>query len=139
MKLISLGIALAMICGTSSGLRGQERATKRKVFYFPIGAETLTPVTSSNIEQRGRFCEIRSTKNIYTIKNALDSAVSPLSQKFSDLTVRVKLIEATDMGDKLLAAVENDGEVRFATGKEAIISPRGMKAIKKVIETQCQK
>lgn len=140
MKWISRGIVLAIVVvvfGNNCDLRGQAKERKLKVYYVPIGAETLTPVTSANIEMRGRHCEIRSTKDIYAISNVLDSTKSR-SQEFSDKTVRVKLIEASDTGDKLLALVENHGEVRFATGKEGIISPRGMATIKKVIEAQCR-
>jgi hypothetical protein len=141
MKLISLGIALAVVVvvfGSNCGLRGQEREGKMKVYYFPIGAQTLTPVTSANIEERGRHCEISSAKDIHAIKNVLDSA-KPSSQNFSDRAVRVKLIEASDTGDKLLALVENDGAVRFATGKEGMISARSMETLKKVIDPQCSK
>ena len=141
MKLISLGIALAVVVvvfGSNCGLRGQEREGKMKVYYFPIGAQTLTPVTSANIEERGRHCEISSAKDIYAIKNVLDSA-KPSSRSFSDRAVRVKLIEASDTGDKLLALVENDGVVRFATGKEGMISARSMETLKKVIDPQCSK
>ena len=141
MKLISLGIVLAVVVvvfGSNCGLRGQEREGKMKVYYFPIGAQTLTPVTSANIEERGRHCEISSAKDIYAIKNVLDSAKSS-SQNFSDRAVRVKLIEASDTGDKLLALVENDGVVRFATGKEGMISSKSMETLKKVIDPQCSK
>jgi N-acetylglutamate synthase/N-acetylornithine aminotransferase len=68
----------------------------------------------------------------------LDSA-KPSSRSFSDRAVRVKLIEASDTGDKLLALVENDGVVRFATGKEGMISARRMETLKKVIDPQCSK
>ena len=94
--------------------------------------------TSANIEERGRHCEISSAKDIYAIKNVLDSA-KPSSQSFSDRAVRVKLIEASDTGDKLLALVENDGVVRFATGKEGMISAKSMETLKKVIDPQCSK
>jgi hypothetical protein len=94
--------------------------------------------TSANIEERGRHCEISSAKDIYAIKNVLDSA-KPSSRSFSDRAVRVKLIEASDTGDKLLALVENDGVVRFATGKEGMISARSMETLKKVIDPQCSK
>jgi hypothetical protein len=109
-----------------------------KVYYFPIGAQTLTPVTSANIEERGRHCEISSAKDIHAIKSVLDSA-KPSSQNFSDRAVRVKLVEASDTGDKLLALVENDGAVRFATGKEGMISSKSMETLKKVIDPQCSK
>ncbi|MFZ0307059.1 MAG: hypothetical protein WAL89_02710 [Candidatus Sulfotelmatobacter sp.] len=141
MKLISLGIALAVVVvvfGSNCGLRGQEREGKMKVYYFPIGAQTLTPVTSANIEERGRHCEISSAKDIHAIKSVLDSA-KPSSQNFSDRAVRVKLVEASDTGDKLLALVENDGAVRFATGKEGMISSKSMETLKKVIDPQCSK
>jgi hypothetical protein len=62
----------------------------------------------------------------------------PASEKFSDSAVRVKLLEASSEGDRLLAIVENEGEVRFSDGTEGQISRRGLDTIKKVIESQCR-
>ena len=107
------------------------------VYYFPVGAETLTPITSANIQERGRHCEIRNGEDIAKIKKALHDDAKPAFQKFSDYRVRLKLLEASSTGDKLLAIVENEGEVRFSDGTEAQISRRGLDTIKKVIESQC--
>jgi len=106
-----------------------------KIYYYPIGSETLTPVTSENIEKKGHLCEIASVKDIRVIKKVLDSTTRPAPQKFTDLAVRVKLVEIGDQGDKLLALVENDGIVRYA-GEDGVISPQGMNTLKKVIEAQ---
>lgn len=108
------------------------------VYYFPIEAETLTPVTSANIQERGKHCEIHSAKDIDKIRGVLHAASSPGSQKFSDKRVRVKILETSNSGDGLSAVVEKEGDVRFSDGKEAQISPRGLETIKKIIETECK-
>ena len=110
------------------------------IYYFPIGAETLTPITSVNITERGRHCELVSVHEISAIKNVLENAVRPsTSQKFSNLAVRVKLSEGSEPSDRLMALVENNGSVRFGNGTEGVISPIGMETMKKVIETRCSK
>lgn len=132
-------VVLGMILVSHCGLRGQGGEGKMTVYYFPIGEETLTPVTPANIEERGQRCEIHTTKDISKIKNVLSSAVRPSSHKFSDLAVRVKLVEASDAGDRLFAIVDHEGEVRFSDGTEGMLSPRSMKTLKKLIEAQCNK
>ncbi len=129
---------LAMFLGGCSRVQGDEGARKMTVYYFPIGAETLTPITSANIQERGRHCEIRSSGDIGKIKEVLHDAAKPPSQKFSDSAVRVKLLEPSTEGDRLLAIVENEGEVRFSDGTEGQISRRGLGTLKKVIERQCR-
>jgi hypothetical protein len=138
--LVSLGIALAIVAlvfGSGCHLNSQKAKEMMKVNYVPIGVETLTPVTSANIEARGRYCEIRSDREIFAIKKVLNSAVRSSSQEFTDLVLRVKLIEVFDTGNTLLTLVENDGRVRFANGEGGLISSRNMDTLKKVIETQC--
>jgi hypothetical protein len=122
-----------MLVGGCGRVQRDEGVTKITVYYFPIGAETLTPVTSANIQERGTYCEIRSSEGIRNIKTVLHDAGKPTSQKFSNYRVRVKLLE----GDRLLAIVENEGEVRFSDGAEGQISGRGLDTIKRVIESQC--
>jgi hypothetical protein len=142
MKFLFWGIALVALMvatGNHFELQGQAGRMKIKIYYFPIGAETLTPVTSANIQERGRYCEVHSAKDTEMIKSVLRGATKPSSQKFSDLAVRVKLIEASSAGDTLIAIVENEGEVQFADGSEGTISRSGMKAIKNIINAQCRK
>lgn len=129
---------LAMVIGGCGRVQGDEGARKMTVYYFPIGAETLTPITSANIQERGRHCEIRNGEDVRKIKQVLHDAGKPASQKFSDSAVRVKLLEASSEGDRLLAIIENEGEVRFSDGTEGQISRRGLDTIKKVIESQCK-
>jgi hypothetical protein len=95
-------------------------ATAIGVYYFPIGAETLVPITSESIEQRGRRCEIRATNDIRAIRKVLDSATDPTSEKFSNMLVRAKLFEISAMGSKLIAVAENNGLVKFPTGQERL-------------------
>ena len=129
---------LAIVIGGCGRVQGDEGVKKMTVYYFPIGAETLTPITSASIQERGRHCEIRSSADIGKIKKVLHDAAKPASQKFSDSAVRAKLLEASSEGDRLLAIVENEGEVRFSDGTEGQISRRGLDTIKKVIESQCR-
>jgi hypothetical protein len=129
---------LAMIIGGCGRVQGDEGVKKMTVYYFPIGAETLTPITSASIQERGRHCEIHSSEDIGKIKTVLHDAAKPASQKFSDSAVRVKLLEASSEGERLLAIVENEGEVRFSDGTEGQISRRGLDTMKKVIERQCR-
>lgn len=129
---------LAMIIGGCGRVQGDEGAKKMTVYYFSIGAETLTPITSATIQERGRHCEIGSGDAIGKIKKVLHDAAKSASQKFSDSAVRVKLLEASSEGDRLLAIVENEGEVRFSDGTEGQISRKGLDTLKKVIESQCR-
>jgi hypothetical protein len=72
MKLELWGIKsaiLALVIGGFAGVQGHEAAANMTIYYFPIGAETLTPVTSTNIQERGRRCEIHSVGDIGKIKN----------------------------------------------------------------------
>ncbi len=134
-----LVVSTLLFCWGCDSSANSPNAVAFRFFYIPIGAETLTPVTSENIEQRGHRCDIRSTKDMHTIRKVLDSATSPTSfQKFTNLTVRVKLLEISATGGKLIAVVENDGMVRFASGKERFISIEEMKSLKRVIEEQCE-
>lgn len=130
--------ALAIVIGGCGRVQGNEGVTKMTVYYFPIGAETLTPITSASIQERGRHCEIRSGEDIGKIKKVLHDATKPASQKFSDKKVRVKIFEASSDSDRLLAIVENEGEVRFSDGTEGQISRRGLDILKKIIESQCK-
>jgi hypothetical protein len=129
---------LGMVIGGCGRVRGNEGAKTMTAYYVEIGAETLTPVTSANIEERGRHCEIRSSGEIGKIERVLQGAAKPTSQKFSDMRVRVKLLEASSKEDRLVAIVENDGEVRFSDGTEGQISRSDLDTIKEVIERQCR-
>jgi len=82
---------LAIVIGGCSRVQGDEGVKKMTVYYFPIGAETLTPITSASIQERGRHCEIRSSTDIGKIKKVLHDASKPASQKFSDSAVRVRM------------------------------------------------
>lgn len=135
---IILLVVIAMVVGSGCHISSQEVNEMMKIYYVPIGAETLVPITSGDIQKKGHYCEMRTAKDIDTIHKVLKGAAKPSSQKFSDRAVRVKLIEASAAGDQLLAIIENEGEVRFADGSEGTISPRGMVTIKKIIESQCR-
>jgi hypothetical protein len=127
-----------MAIGGCGHAQRNEGVTKMTVYYFPIEAETLTPVTSANIQERGKRCEIHSAKDIDKIRDALRAASSHGSQKFSDRRVRMKISETSNSIDGLPAVVEKEGEVRFSDGREAVLSHKGFETIKKIIETECK-
>lgn len=139
MRFLLSGLALATIVigiGGYCSLRGQDKGNKLRVYYYPIGAETLTSINGSNIEEKGSRCDIISLADVRAIKKVLDSATRPAPQKFTDLAVRVKVLEIGEKGETLLALVENDGLVKFPAGEDAMISQKGMNTLKKVIEAQ---
>jgi hypothetical protein len=129
---------LALAIGGCGVVQGHEGVANMTVYYVPFGVETLTPITSTNIQERGRRCEIHSAEDIDKIKSVLRGATKPPSQKFSDRRVRVKLLEPSNAGDGLLAVVEKEGGVRFSDGTEGSISRKGLETIKKIIESQCR-
>jgi hypothetical protein len=134
-----IGLAtLALLFGGCAGAQRHEGVSSMTIYYFPIEAETLTPVTSANIQERGKRCEIHSAKDIDKIRDVLLAAASPTSQKFSDRRVRVKIFETSNAVDGQSAVVEKEGEVRFSDGKEALISRKGLEVIKKIIATECK-
>lgn len=130
--------ALALFFGACTGAQRHEGVSNMTIYYFPISAETLTPITSANIQERGKRCEVHSAKDIGKIRDVLRAASSPTSQNFSDKAVRVKILDTSSAGDGLSAVVEKEGEVRFSDGKEAQISQKGLETIKKIIETVCK-
>ena len=127
-------VAAAFVLAGCCRFHDQRAALRLRAYYVPIGMETLVGITSASIETQGSRCEIISVKDICAVRKVLDSATRPAPQKFTDLAVRVKLMEITDKGDKLLALVENDGLVRYAAGEDAVIAPKGMNVLKNVIE-----
>jgi hypothetical protein len=133
-KLATLALAIGG-CGVVHGHGGVASMT---IYYVPFEVETLTPVTSANIQERGERCNIHSTKDIDRIKSVLRGAVKPAPQKFSDKRVRVKLLEPSDASEVLLAVIEKEGEVRFSDGREGFISRKGLETVKKIIEAQCR-
>ena len=134
---VELTMLLLVLGGCCRAQDDSSESGMLTVYYFPIGAETLTPITSASIEERGKHCEIHRSANTRKIKKILHDAVKPPSQKFSDTAVRVKLLEASSDGNRLLAIVENEGEVRFPDGTEGQVSRKGLSTLKKVIESQC--
>jgi hypothetical protein len=50
----------------------------------------------------------------------------------------VKILETSNAINGLSAVVEKEGDVRFSDGKEALISRKGMEAIKKIIAAECK-
>jgi hypothetical protein len=128
---------LALIIGNCGAVQGGERGAKMTIYYVPFAVETLTPITSANIQERGKRCDVPSAEDIVKIKNVLRAATKPASQKFSDKRVRVKLLEPSAAGDQVLAVVEKEGEVRFPDGTEGQLSKEDLKALRKIVEDRC--
>jgi hypothetical protein len=109
-----------------------------RVYYFPIGAETLTPVTSENIDVRGTACVFKQG-DAAEIMRILGSAtaVADGEQMFTDNAVRVKIVEnRDDAGGDLVAVVENEGVVRYR-GVVQVLSAVALSDLKNVIESGC--
>lgn len=111
-----------------------------QVYYFPIGAQTLTAVTSENIEKRGHEGVIDSQEEIDLIKKILSSANPPSvsSLGFTDQAVRVKLIEKTPQSANVIAIVEDEGFVKLADGQGKVLAPKELAALKKLVESHCK-
>lgn len=137
-KLLVIAQFLVLVGGCSSTTIAKGERMLR-IHYFPIGAETLTPVTTENIEKRGERCEISSPEDVARIKHILGSAVaaSRPEEAFTDKAVRVKMLEGTGGGQALIAVVENEGTVRQA-GTDNVLSPAALKELKRLIERRCK-
>jgi hypothetical protein len=129
--------ALALIIGNGGAVKGGERAAKMTIYYVPFAVETLTPITSANIQERGKRCDVASAEDIIRIKNVLRAAAKPAPQKFSDKRVRVKLLEPSAAGAQVLAVVEKEGEVLFPDGTEGQLSQKDLKTLGKIVEDRC--
>lgn len=105
-----------------------------KVYYVHIGVETLLPVTSDEIEEKGRYCAIDSLEDIKRIRKLINNAVRSPGEVFSDKTTRVKLI---DSDGSMMAFIDNYGGVRFRDGRQGKITGRDLKTLKNVIESRC--
>jgi hypothetical protein len=129
---------LALAIGSCGVVQGREGVAEMTIYYVPFAVETLTPITSANIQERGKRCDVHSAEDIDKIKKVLRGATKPPVQKFSDGRVRLQLLEPSVAGDHVLAVVEKEGEVRFSDGTEGSISPKGLKTFKKIVEAQCR-
>src|ERR1035438_6723042 len=65
MELALWGIKLATLALAIGGcgvVQGHEGVANMTIYYVPFGVETLTPITSTNIQERGRRCEIHTAR-----------------------------------------------------------------------------
>jgi hypothetical protein len=128
---------LALAIGSCGVVQGREGVAKMTIYYVPFAVETLTPITSANIQERGRRCDVHSAEDIDKIKNVLRGATKPPFQKFSDRRVRLQLLEPSVTGDHVLAVVEKEGEVRYSDGSEGSLSLKDLETLKKIVKVQC--
>jgi hypothetical protein len=129
--------ALALIIGNCGAVQGGETAAKMTIYYVPFAVETLTPITSANIQERGKRCDVPGAEDFIKIKNLLRAAAKPATRKFSDKRVRMKLLESSAAGGQVLAVVEKEGEVLFPDGTEGQLSQEDLKTLRKIVEDRC--
>jgi len=111
-----------------------------RIRYAPIGAETLTAITTENIDVGGADCVLSAQADVSEIMKILDSAapVAPGEHRFTDKTVRVKIFEKVDdAGEHLMAIVENTGVVRRGA-VDQVLSPGALGDLKTLIEEAFQ-
>lgn len=131
-------ISLQPSCKTNQ--RKAEEASMLRIYYVPIGAQTLTAVTPENIEERGQQCVVSSQDDISAIKKVLSSGHSPASpaEVFTGTGVRAKLVEVTGKGSAMFAMVENEGFVKRADGHDLVLAPKELETLKGLIESKCK-
>jgi hypothetical protein len=138
MSLQKMRTVLLVVATLTIGACAKE-AAMLTIYYFPLGAETLTPVTSENIESRGAKCVIAAPEEVGRIRAILDSApsVSNSEAAFTNRAVRIKIIDGKGDGAKVAALIENEGGVRIGGGDRAI--PQGALAqLKAIVERHCK-
>ena len=130
---MATGIVVLFIC-LGTGCKKAEHLLR--VYYFPFGAQTLTPVTSDNIEKRGDSCLVDTERKAIAVKALLAKAkpVSDPEDGFTNKAVRAKIIEEGGAG--LIGLVEEDGRVR-AGSQDGLLSPGDIRSLKKIIESVC--
>lgn len=135
---IMLG-TLAFAAGCNQSSTRVSGAPMLCIYYFPIGAQTLTPVTIENIESRGKVLNLFGEKDAEAIKKILQSADRKphAGSSFSDKLVRVKIFEKEDKGERLIAVIDNDGVIREGNA-DGFLSQADMKKLKTAIENKFQ-
>ena len=126
------------VCSAPVGQNPDRGTAMLQIYRFPFGAETLTPVTSENIQKRGSRCEISDGLNVSEVKKILLMSRPPVDpdQVFSDMRVRVLILEKGDAGLQALAAIENEGQVRTGT-VEAFLTNEGLSQLKQILKVAC--
>ena len=105
-----------------------------EIYYVGIGKETFNAVTTENIETVGHKCVVSNALVVSKLLTLLDSA-SPLGagRSFANTNVRVKVVEDSKSGKRLLALVENDGVVRRGRS-DSLLSSKALADLKTLIE-----
>lgn len=134
---VSSFLALAIVTTlASSGCHSPKPTMKMplKLYYVPIGAQTLVPVMPSEMEQKGRFCAIDSARAVVKIERILARSLTSGPEAFVDPSTRVKVMD----GDRsLIAYVDNYGGIRFANGRVAKTKNDDLYGLKRLIESRC--
>jgi len=110
-----------------------------RVLYFPMETETLTPVTTENIDKRGGVCTISSGEVVSRIRNLIAGATPDTSgdRGFTDRAVRIKLVEvAQGRAELVLAVVEDDGAIR-GPGGDGHLSGQALDELRRLVEAAC--
>jgi hypothetical protein len=128
---------LALAIGSCGVVQGREGVAEMTIYYAPFAVETLTPITSANIQERGKRCDVHNAEDIDKIKKVLRSATKPSVQQFSDRRVRLQLLEPSGAGDHVIAVVDKEGGVRFSDASEGSLSSKDLETLKKLIKVRC--
>jgi len=132
---------LMLLLSSSSTCASTDDRTGGNVFtiyYFPLDAETLTPVTTQNIESRGGRCFVRAENDVNRIKKIVASANRVKIQKhsFSDKRVRVKIVESKK-GAETVISIESDGVVKQGDVIR-MLSQEALGELKMLVEHFCR-
>jgi hypothetical protein len=106
------------------------------IYYFPIDAETLRPVTSENIEQRGARCRITDPSEVRRLEAILASARAA-EAVFTNRAVRIKIIDERASRMKVKAIVEKEGGVRIGA-TDRFIEESALAELKTMVERRCR-
>lgn len=125
-------MAVLACCGCHFNAQGYKSAIK--LYYVNIGVQTLVPVTSAEMTEKGRYCEIQSSREVETLQWAFDMSADSSDSGFSDKSVRVKLVHEDG---SLIGFIDNYGGTRFADGHDGRLSPFQLQSLKQIIEKRC--
>jgi len=106
-----------------------------KLHYFPIDAETLTPVTAESILRRGDVCTVSNPEDEERLTALIASAQSSNEPFFAKL-VRLRIDKETPGGPPVLVAiVDKQGNLERGALGRARLSPEGFVSLKSLVES----
>lgn len=126
---------LVAFSGVSLGCLHRNSNAMLTVHYFPIDAETLTPVTAENILRRGGECVVSNPEDARRL-TALIASAKPSDEPFLAKLVRVRVDSETGGGARtLVAVVDKGGNVDRAALGRGRLSPQEFASLKALVES----